>query len=84
MKLLGGRIREVINKKKGIEGKLGGKEEDIKEREIKTEMHEGHVQEKEKELSEEKIDDVVKRMKLGKAAGIDGIPKRPGGLEAQR
>lgn len=43
--------------------------------------------EEEKELDEDKIVDAIKKLKLGKASGIDGIPLkiwRYGGIEARR
>ena len=74
MKLLGGTEKVLTMKENGTERKIGEEEDGTTVVEIRGEIHERNEQEEERELEEGEIADAVKRMKLGKAAGIDGIP----------
>lgn len=74
MKLLGGTEKEITMKGNGTERKIGEEGDGTTIIEIRGEKHERYEQEEERELEEGEIAEAVMRMKIGKAAGIDGIP----------
>lgn len=71
MELLGDREVEVSNVRNLETNTNRNKEEE--EARYQAELR-NKEQEEEKELKDEEIVDAAKRMKMGKAAGVDGIP----------